>query len=257
MKYMFLKNKHFVTITTMLFFIGCGQPRSGLYKISGGILPIDQGITPKDSINDFVAPYRIRIDEVLDSVLAYNPTDISKTDGPFNSTAGNLMADIILQEVGPIFKARTGKKVDFVMLNFGGVRSTISKGPVSARNAFGMMPFENAIEIVELEGKTVKELINFMIASKLAHPIAGIQIVMDKDWKLKEVNIQGRPFDVNRTYYVATSNYLVTGGDKMDFFKDHISITHSDYKIRNAIIDYFKKVDTIRTKVDDRFIQLN
>src|SRR5690606_2325697 len=99
--------------------------------------------------------------------------------------------------------------------------------------------------------------VNFLIRSKLAHPIAGIQIVMDKNWELKEVNIQGRPFDENRTYYVATSDYLVTGGDRMDFFKDNISVTNSDYKIRNAMIDYFKKVDTLHAKVDDRFIQLN
>src|SRR5690606_12846965 len=109
---------------------------------------------------------------------------------------------------------------------------------------------------VELDGKTTKKLIAFLVSSKRAHPIAGMQIIMDKNGNLKEVNIQGKPFDENKTYYVATSNYLVSGGDRMDFFKDNISITHSDYKIRNAMIDYFKKVDTVYARVDDRFIQL-
>lgn len=257
MKYMFLKNKHFVVIITTLLFLACRQSPPELSRISGRLLPIDRNISPKDSIQDFIAPYQTRIDQVLDSALAYSPTNISKTDGPYNSSAGNLMADIILQEVNPVFKARTGKNIDFVLLNFGGIRSTISKGNISARNAFEVMPFENAIEIVELDGKTVRELIDFLIRSKLAHPIAGIQIVMDKNWELKEVNIQEKPFDENRTYYVATSDYLVTGGDRMDFFKDNISVTNSDYKIRNAMIDYFKKVDTLHAKVDDRFIQLN
>lgn len=238
-------------------FLGCRQSPSELSLISGSLLPIDRNILPKDSINDFIAPYRIRIDQVLDSVLTYSPTNISKTDGRYNSSAGNLMADIIWEEVNPIFKARTGKTVDFVLLNFGGIRSTISKGDISARNAFEIMPFENAIEIVELQGEVVRELIDFLIGSKLAHPIAGIQIIMDKNGKLKEVYIQGKPFDKTKKYYVATSDYLVTGGDKMDFFKKNISVTHSDYKIRNAIIDYFKKVDTLYAKVDNRFIQLN
>jgi len=256
MKYLDLKNKHFVVIITILLFVGCQQSPPKLSRISGKLLPISQEIPPQDSITGFISPYQHRIDHILDSVLSYTVTDIIKTDGPYNSSAGNLMADIIMEEVSPIFMSRTGKKVDFVLLNFGGIRSTISKGNISTRNAFEVMPFENAVEIVELSGETVRELIAFLVRSKLAHPIAGIQIIMDRDGELKEVTIQGKPFDGNRNYYVATSDYLITGGDRMDFFKDYISITNSDYKIRNAMIDYFKKVDTAHARVDDRFIQL-
>lgn len=257
MKYLDLKNKHFVVIITVIWLIGCRQSPFELSRISGELLPIDQTITPQGTISEYISPYGRRIDHILDSVLSYTRTDIVKTDGRYNSSAGNLMADIVLEEISPIFKSRTGKKVDFVLLNFGGIRSTISRGTISARNAFEVMPFENAIEIVELKGETVGELIAFLIKSKLAHPIAGIQIIMDKDGELKEVNVQGKPFDENRTYHVATSDYLIAGGDKMDFFKDYISITASDYKIRNAMIDYFKKVDTVNAQVDDRFIQIN
>jgi len=42
----------------------------------------------------------------------------------------------------------------------------------------------------------------------------------------------------------------------MGFFKNRTSITNLDYLVRNAIIDYFKKVDTITATVDNRFIQL-
>ena len=257
MKYMFLKNKHFVVIITIMLFQGCRRSPPELSTISGKLLPIDRTISPKDRIANFIAPYQLRIDQVLDSVLTYSPTNISKTDGAYNSSAGNLMADIILQEVNPIFKARTGNNIDFVLLNFGGIRSTISKGTVSARNAFEVMPFENAVDIVELDGKTTRELVTFLIRSKLAHPIAGIQIIMDREGGLHEVNIQGKPFDEDKKYYVATSDYLVTGGDRMDFFKNNISVTRSDYKIKNVMIDYFKKVDTLHARVDDRFIHMD
>jgi len=56
-----------------------------------------------------------------------------------------------------------------------------------------------------------------------------------------------------RTYNVATSDYLVSGGDNMGFFKNNTSVTNTDYLIRNAMIDYFKKVDTLAPKVDNRF----
>ena len=66
------------------------------------------------------------------------------------------------------------------------------------------------------------------------------------------MNIQGKPFDENRSYYVATSNYLATGGDNMKFFRSGSKITDLQYLIRNAMIDYFKKTDTLRARVDDR-----
>ena len=41
----------------------------------------------------------------------------------------------------------------------------------------------------------------------------------------------------------------------MRFFKTNDTVYSLDYKIRNAMIDYFSKVDTIRTVIDNRFIQ--
>ncbi|WP_229797220.1 5'-nucleotidase C-terminal domain-containing protein [Arenibacter certesii] len=235
----------------------CKPPQPELITINGKQLEINQSIKTKDSIEQFVAPYRIRIDHILDSVIAYTPKAISKTEGKYNTTAGNLMADIVMQEVNPIFKARTGNNIDFVLLNFGGIRSVISKGNITARTAFEVMPFENSVFIAELDGKTVGELVEFLIKSSVPHPISGIQIIIDQNKALKEVNIQGKPFDKNRTYFIATSDYLVTGGDRMDFFKNHVSLMDSDYLIRNTMIDYFKKVDTILTTIDDRFIQID
>ena len=43
----------------------------------------------------------------------------------------------------------------------------------------------------------------------------------------------------------------------MGFFKNMIDATDTEYLIRNAMIDYFKKVDTLNPVVDDRFYKLN
>ncbi|NNE77344.1 MAG: hypothetical protein HKN31_09760, partial [Pricia sp.] len=73
---------------------------------------------------------------------------------------------------------------------------------------------------------------------------------------IKSLLIQGRPLDEKKTYNVATTSYLVTGGDNMVFFKNATEVVETDYFVRNAIIDYFKKVDTIVPKIDDRFIKM-
>jgi len=55
---------------------------------------------------------------------------------------------------------------------------------------------------------------------------------------------------------VATNDYLFNGGNDMTFFKPNESLYNLNYKIRNVLIDYFKKVDTINPVIDDRFIQI-
>ncbi|MRX66019.1 5'-nucleotidase C-terminal domain-containing protein [Maribacter luteus] len=254
---MILKIQHFVIFITLLGFVSCKQEKQTLRKIEGKQIPIDSTISKSQAIEDFVAPYRNRINEVLDSTLTYAPKTISKEDGEFNTTAGNLMADIVLKEANPIFKARTGKEIDFVLLNHGGIRSIISEGNVSARNAFEIMPFENTIKVASIKGNYVNDMVEFLIRSGRAHPISGMQIVLDKNRKLKKALVNGAPIDPNRIYYVATSDYLITGGDHMGFFKNNTSVTETDYLIRNAMIDYFKKVDTLAPEVDDRFYMEN
>lgn len=251
-----LKIKHFVVFITIIG-CSCKEAPKKLSSITGEELKIDSTSLAADSLEQFILPYHNHVESVLDSTLAYAALDITKTDGSYNTTAGNLMADIILEQAAPIFKSRTGKNLDFVLLNHGGIRSSISKGNVSARTAFEVMPFENNTVVVELSGPSVKEMLTYLIHSKRAHPVAGIELILNKDDSIKSIKIQGLPFDTNRNYYVATSDYLVSGGDDMVFFKDALEVTDIDYKIRNAMIDYFTKVDTLAPKVDLRYYKLD
>ncbi len=252
-----IKIQHFVVLVTILAVLSCRQDPPVLKAITGQQLAITDSLLPVDSLEYFIVPYRNRVNQVLDSVLAYAPSPITKTDGKWNTTAGNLMADIVLEQANPIFEQRTGRSIDFVLLNHGGIRSIISQGPVTARTAYEVMPFENLIAVARLKGPAVRALVSFLIQSGRPHPIAGMEIVLGREQTLQSVTIQGKPFDENGEYYVATSDYLVKGGDDMGFFREGDSIISLDYKIRNAMIDYFKKVDTLQPAVDGRFIQLN
>ncbi|WP_245668108.1 5'-nucleotidase C-terminal domain-containing protein [Flagellimonas zhangzhouensis] len=237
--------------------MSCKNETGTLSEIQGKQITIDSTYVEVDSISDFVTPYRNRINEILDSTLAYAPKPLLTNDGERSTSMGNLMADIVFEETAPIFKTRTGKDLDFVVLNAGGVRSIISAGNVTARNAYEVMPFENYIVVAELSGSATRKLINFVSKASRKHPISHIQIVTDKNRALESVNIQGEPFDESRSYYVASSDYLVNGGPSVGFFDEIISVTETDYLLRNAIIDHFNKVDTLKAIIDDRFIQLD
>ena len=80
--------------------------------------------------------------------------------------------------------------------------------------------------------------------------------LVNKDYTINEALINKSTIDFNKTYYVATNDYLYNGGDRMYFLKSKDSVINLDYKIRNLLIDYFKKIDTLRPKIDDRFKQI-
>ncbi|MFD0797683.1 5'-nucleotidase C-terminal domain-containing protein [Maribacter chungangensis] len=252
-----LNIEHFVIFVTFVVLASCKRANPPLTSIEGKQLAIDSTAVTVQTIADFVKPYRERINVILDSTLAFAPYTISKNDGKYNTTAGNLMADIMLSEANPIFKKRTGKTIDFVFMNHGGIRASISKGKVTARTAYEVMPFENNIAVVELAGESVLKLVDHLVTSARAHPIAGIQIILNKNDTVNSIKINGVPLDVNTTYFAATSDYLVSGGDDMVFFKNGLSFTALDYKIRNAMIDYFTKADTIAPKIDNRFYKMD
>ncbi|MFD1096543.1 5'-nucleotidase C-terminal domain-containing protein [Salegentibacter chungangensis] len=244
----------FLVFTSLL--ISCkGKTPFSPAEIEAERIAIDSTTEGDTSIQNFIDPYQEHLNKTLDSTLAYNPKDLSKEDGHLETAIGNLMADIVIQQASSVVKNRTGKHIDMVLLNHGGIRSTLNRGGLSTRSAYALMPFENEIVVAELSGKKMKEMLSYLEEAKTAHPVSGIRIIMDKNYKITEALINNKKIDTTKTYMVATSDFLQQGGDNMNFFKDPVGLYHTDYKLRNAIIDYFEKTDTIKAEKDGRFIQ--
>lgn len=247
---------NYILICFFLLILNSCKQENNLYKIESKQITILDSLETNPDIEAFIKPYREHVEKDLDSVLSYAVNTYSKTDGEFNTAIGNLMADAVYEEANPIFKNRTGHDIDIVLLNHGGIRSIISKGNVTTKTAYEVMPFENAVVVVELKGQQVLEMINYLAKAKRAHPISGIKLILDKDFKVKLATIKSEPIDMNKTYFVATNDYLYLGGDNMSFLKTNDSLYNLDYKIKNVLIDYFNKKDTLNPKIDDRFIQI-
>ncbi|PRX49664.1 5'-nucleotidase C-terminal domain-containing protein [Salegentibacter salegens] len=243
----------YLLLSIILF--SCKGNKVETAEIKGQRIAIDENIEPNASIEEFVAPFKEHLNKTLDSTLAYNPRDMVKSDGDLNTAIGNLMADIVMAQANPVFKSRTGNDIDMVLLNHGGIRSGLNKGNISTRSAYALMPFENEIVVAELSGEKINEMLTYLERAKTAHPVSGIQIEMDQNYKVTSAEIDEEEIDEDKTYFVATSDYLQQGGDNMNFFKDPVALHKVDYKIRNSIIDYFKKVDTLKVDKDNRFIR--
>ncbi|WP_024769953.1 5'-nucleotidase C-terminal domain-containing protein [Aquimarina macrocephali] len=250
-------NTKFYKLLTGLFCLiivcSCKQQSVSVNKISAIQQKIDSTIIADKAIDSFITPFRDHLNKTLDATLCIATVDLTKHDGELESKLGNLTADISLHQVEPIFKKRYNKEIDFVLLNHGGIRAPILKGPVTARTAFEVMPFENELVVVELSYEKVQELVSYLIEKQRAHPVSNLRLSIVKQSKeVQKLIINGEPLQNGKTYLVLTTDYLQQGGDSMNFFKDPIQLYKTDYKFRNALIDYFKSIDTLKAQLDKR-----
>jgi len=243
--------RYFVLILTVFSIVSCAEKKQYVNKIEGKQIPITEALAETNSIEQFIAPYRKHIDEDLNTVLAYAPENIDKKGG-WQTTIGNLQSTITLAAAQKIFSKREHEKVSICLLNNGGIREIINKGNITTRTAFELMPFENNLVVVALKGEQILEMVKYIIKEKKPHPLAGMTFTIDKNDVAQTILIENQPLDLQKTYFVATNDYLFNGGDNMNFFKKGLKMYDLDYKLRNIWIDYFKEVDTIPTLTDIR-----
>lgn len=252
--------KHFVLLLTFITVISCAEKKYAVTKIEGKEI----GITDKNSevvgssaseqakqIENFIKPYRDRIDADLNTVLGNAPETLDKS-GEWQTPMGNFLADITFEKSDKVFQLREKKAIDICLLNHGGIRSIIPKGNITARTAYEVMPFENSAIVIGLKGEQILEIVNYIISEKKPHPLKGMTFTIDKNNQPKNILVNEKALDENKVYYVVTSDYLSNGGDNMIFFKKGVEKYDLDYKLRNIIIDYFKENKTITANRDIR-----
>ena len=246
----------YLSILSFCFVIVACETESNQQKY-GYNIEINQQVLSDSSIVKYYQPFKKNLEEsLMNTPISYSPETYKKNDGELNSTLSNMFADATYEMSNPVFNKMSGKNIDIVLLNNGGIRSIISKGNISEKTAFELMPFENSIVVLELSGLSIIKMIDYLRKVKLQHPINGLQITLNNDYTVNEVKINGVSIENEKKYYVATTDYLLEGGDKMYFLAETTKTTDINYKMRDILIDYFKKYDTLKLKSDNRFIRI-
>lgn len=245
--------KTLLILSCLSVLLSCKKPVKRLQKITAKTIKVDSTTKNTPAIDKFISPYKDSLEVAINTVLTKSVKDIVRTDGEMQSSLGNLMADLCYDIANPIFREKTQKNIDFSMFNYGGIRAGLPKGNITNKHAFQLMPFENSLVVAELSSEKVKELVHYFISNKKAHPLSKqINLTIENDKGTLLIN--SKPLDDKKTYYVLTSDYLQGGGDKMDFFKNPKSLTKLDYKVRDAIINYFKSVQELNPQLDQRVV---
>ena len=134
----------------------------------------------------------------------------------------------------------TGKKIDIGFTNRGGVRCGMPKGDIFYDDIMSMFPFKNNLCYVALKGRDVRALLDQMASTKFL--IIGGMNVVARNGKIVSATIDGEPLDDERTYGIATINFLLDGGDGFSIGKDAVEIIHCNGWIYDTMIKYVREL---------------
>ena len=114
------------------------------------------------------------------------------------------------------------------------------------------MPFDNTIEVVTLTGQQCLQLFAWIAKWKGA-PVSGLTLNL-VDGNAVNVVINNQPFDVNKNYTVATTDFIANGGDGATMFASGVRY-NTNYKLRDAMLDFVRLNKNINTNTNGRIKQ--
>jgi len=133
------------------------------------------------------------------------------------------------------------------ILNAGGLRASLNKGPITVGDLFKLMPFDNSVAWVRLPVSRIEAIETFMKNQSKGVPLANARFEKGK------LTIHG--LTENHTHFwVITSDYLAQGGDKMTFFLTPESYQLKPKNLRDVFIEEVKRQGTLVNNTEKRFI---
>ncbi len=129
------------------------------------------------------------------------------------STQGNWITDVM----------RAQTDADVALQNRGGLRMDLAAGPVTFRDVFRMLPFNNSLVRLSMQGWELEALMRRTVEGEIpvTLEISGMRVGVQMDGAgntMTSLTIGGEPIDPERTYKVATNSFLAGGGDGFEEF---------------------------------------
>jgi len=179
---------------------------------------------------------------VLDTVVGRTDVRLDgerETVRTGESNLGNLIADAMIAATG----------ADAALTNGGGIRASIEAGDITKGDIITVLPFGNYIVTIEATGAEILAALQLGAGDypepKGAFPhVAGIRFSIDpakpKGEKVHSVLIGGEPLILDKTYVLATNDFIAAGGDEYVMFADN-PITGHFSSLDEAVIEYLAK----------------
>lgn len=221
-----------------------------------------------------VEEYKEPINELMQTVIGETTVDLDgerENVRTKETNLGNLIADGMVWMMQQQKNNDKVKSVSIALQNGGGIRASISKGPITLGDVMTVLPFNNELVAIELTGD---QLLRALERSVSAFPaqnggflhVSGIKFTFDpeKDPYSRVVSVEVlnsdgeyEPLDKDKSYMVATNSFTAKGGDGYDSLKEAyengkmINIDVPDYEVFSQYIEAHSPVSP---KVEGRIV---
>ena len=217
-------------------------------------IPVSADIPLDPEIGDWVAGYASRLDDKFKEVIGHSEAflDGERERIRYEETnLGNFIADIL----------REYTSADIALINAGTLRASIDQGPVTVENVFNAMPYPNEIVTVKLSGRDLMEVLNRSVRGSREDEdggfmhVSGIRITISGR-RITEVVVGAErvPLNPERIYTVGITEFIATGGDGYEIFKDKPQIL-TGLPLRELLVDTIRARKTIAAKKEGRIVR--
>ena len=213
-----------------------------------------------------------RINAEYGAVFAKSEVELTGNKAPGNrnmeTNLGDLITDSMMWQILKDADSLAVPAENIVAVtNGGGIRAWIHKGEITKNDVFTVLPFGNTLTVVYVKGA---DLLEALEASTYCTPaavggfpqIAGMKITVDTTAQYdanaetypgstyhgpKSINrvtideVNGKPFDPNATYAVATNNFTAAGGDTYYALARSEGSIDTGYTLDTILMDYIKE----------------
>ncbi|MBI5243051.1 MAG: bifunctional metallophosphatase/5'-nucleotidase [Elusimicrobia bacterium] len=173
-----------------------------------------------------------RVGRRLDDVIGSAPAPMFRSDDSLESDIGNWITDAM----------RSTASAEAAFTNTRSIRADFDKGPITLRQLYKVMPFDDTLVTLELTGAQIMELIADNIhghRSKLL--VSGIAYTcrLGRDGRPSrlEVKVGNAPIEPSRSYKVATNRYLASGGSGGAVFLKGKNILDTGISVRGLLAE--------------------
>lgn len=183
-----------------------------------------------------------------DQVVGELVTPMVDTLATHSSAAGNFVCDV-MREVAA---------ADLAFSNKGGIRTRLRPGPLTRRDLYELLPFDNTLASVALPGSRIRELLQAAMAPGKKLPdigggTYGYELV-DGKRVLRFVTCGGAPLQDDRTYRIAAPSFLVDGNDSFAILATGTGRQDHGVLVRDAVIARVARDGRVESDTGQRIV---
>ena len=161
----------------------------------------------------------------------------------------NLLSDFVRTRGSEL----CGKPADLSIMNKGGIRNSLAAGTITQGEIIDIAPFDNSIVVMDIKGSDLLENFGIMAAQDGNGVSSNVSILYDPATKkINSATIDGKPINPDKTYRLATIDYLAAGNDYMEPLKRGVILSRSPEVLYQILIDYISvgKLDNLLAHPD-------